>query len=204
MSANGSVTGWIEAVKQGDDSAAAHIWNRYADRLLTLAQKKLDARTRRVADEEDVVASAMESCLRRARDGKHEKLDDREDLWKLLATITINKASKQGTHFTRLKRGGGNVRGDSAFEESGSGIGAKGFDQIVDHEPTPEEAAMLTELCDRLLNSLDDSLRQVAVWKLEGLTHKEIAERLDCVPRTVVRKMEIIRRVLSEEIAGEE
>lgn len=52
----------------------------------------------------------------------------------------------------------------------------------------------MAEECQRLLDSLgDETLRNVALWKMEGYTNDEIAERLGCVTRTVERKLEMIR-----------
>jgi DNA-binding CsgD family transcriptional regulator len=45
----------------------------------------------------------------------------------------------------------------------------------------------------------DDTLRQVAVWRMEGFTRDEIAERLDCSRRTAARKLEAIRVIWSKE-----
>ena len=74
--------------------------------------------------------------------------------------------------------------------------------QVVGDEPTPEFAAQVAEEYQRLLDLLgDESLRQVAVWKMEGLTNDEIAGRLDCSRRTVARKLETIRIIWSWEPA---
>jgi DNA-directed RNA polymerase specialized sigma24 family protein len=55
-------------------------------------------------------------------------------------------------------------------------------------------AALAAEECQRLLNLLpDESLREVAKAKLEGFTNEEIADRLQCAPRTVERKLTKIR-----------
>ena len=45
----------------------------------------------------------------------------------------------------------------------------------------------------------DETLRQVALWRLEGFTSEEIADHLQCSVRSVARKLELIRRTwLSE------
>ena len=67
-------------------------------------------------------------------------------------------------------------------------------------EPTPEFAAQVAEQYQRLLDLLgDDTLRQVAIWKMEGLTTDKVAERLDCSWRTVARKLDTIRIIWSKE-----
>ncbi len=37
------------------------------------------------------------------------------------------------------------------------------------------------------------------VWRLEGNSIEEIAQRLNCVPRTVLRKLDRIRTLWAEE-----
>jgi DNA-directed RNA polymerase specialized sigma24 family protein len=58
----------------------------------------------------------------------------------------------------------------------------------------------VTEQYQNLLESLgDDTLRAVAVWRLEGYTNEEIAARLGCSLRTVANKLELIRMRWEEE-----
>jgi DNA-directed RNA polymerase specialized sigma24 family protein len=45
----------------------------------------------------------------------------------------------------------------------------------------------------------DDTLRQVALLKLEGYENAEIAARLNCALRTVERKLNLIRALWAEE-----
>jgi DNA-directed RNA polymerase specialized sigma24 family protein len=60
--------------------------------------------------------------------------------------------------------------------------------------PSPAEAAVLNESLERRLASLADSeLRQIALWRLEGFTNREISDRLDCTERSVERKLDRIR-----------
>jgi DNA-directed RNA polymerase specialized sigma24 family protein len=54
-----------------------------------------------------------------------------------------------------------------------------------------------------LLDLLNDSeLRQIAVWKMEGYTSDEIAQKLQCVTRTVERKLRLIRKLWEAEFAS--
>ena len=55
--------------------------------------------------------------------------------------------------------------------------------------------------CRRLLDLLDEpELQQIALWKVEGQTNDEIATRLNCVPRTVERKLGRIRALWKDEL----
>ncbi len=193
----GSVTHWIVALKEGDLAAARPLWQRYYRQLIVLARNKLRSSRKRDADEEDVVQVAFQSFFRAVSEGRFPELNDRDGLWRLLVVITAKKALKQLAYEQRLKRGG--------TAQETLGINTVGSDeaalaQFVDAEPTPEFAAQVADECRRLLASLaDESLRHVAVWKMEGYGNDEIAKKLDCSRRTIARKLEAIRIVWSEE-----
>lgn len=179
----------------GDDQAAQRLWDRYFARMVRLAKRKFDAIgiNRRAADEEDIAQGAMISFFRRAADGQFD-LGDREELWKLLVTITIRKAYAEMKKQRAKKRGSGQVRGESIFIKAGQDEGVGGLGQVLGDAPTPELAALTAERCEELLNLLkDDTQRAVAKYKLEGHSNEEIAKLLDCVPRTVERKLNRIR-----------
>ena len=190
-----SVTRWLSQLAEGDELAVQRIWERYYEQLVRLARRKLGDTSRRAADEEDVALSAFHSFCQGAAAGRFPRLDDRHDLWKLLVTITARKASAQMRRAYRQKRGGGTVRGESVFVRRGeSSEWAMGLAQVMGSEPTPEVAAMAAEQYEQLLDTLqDDSLRRVALCKLEGYSNEEIARQLDCAPRTVERKLARIR-----------
>jgi RNA polymerase sigma factor (sigma-70 family) len=200
MSADGSVTRWVTALKDGDQAAAQPLWERYHRQLVALARRKLDASPRRAADEEDVVQSAFHSFFRGVAGGRFPRLDDRDNLWKLLVVITARKALDQLAHEHAKRRGGCAIPGESRIPPGGPVSDEAALEQVVGDEPTPEFAAQVAEEYERLLNLLgDDTLRRIAVWKMEGFTSDEIAERLDCSKRTVTLKLEAIRVIWSKE-----
>jgi DNA-directed RNA polymerase specialized sigma24 family protein len=204
MSSTGSVTHWISLLKAGNHAAAQPLWERYYRRLVGLAYKKLQGLPRRAADEEDVVLSAFDSFCRGAEGGKFPRLVDRDDLWQLLVVITARKACDLVEYEHRQKRGGGKVLGESALAGADSLLELEpGMEQVIGNEPTPEFAAQVAEECQRLLDQLDDpELRSIALWRLEGYTNKQIAEKLSCVPRTVKRKLDRIHYLWEKEHAG--
>jgi len=191
---DGSVTRWIGNLVAGDTagSAAQKLWERYFDRLVHLARDRLRAGPRGPADAEDAALDAFDSFCRGAAAGRFPRLDDRDDLWALLVTITARKASAQVRHERRQKRGGGRIRGEQELGQADPDVG--GLDELVGREPTPELAAMMAEQYLHLLGRLDDAtLRRIAAWKLEGYSNEEIAARLGCGRRTVERKLGVIR-----------
>ncbi|HKD38454.1 MAG TPA: ECF-type sigma factor [Pirellulales bacterium] len=196
------VTLWMRKLGDRDGRAAEVIWNQYFQRLAYFARQKLDKLPARVADEEDVALSAMHSFYRGAAAGRFPQLADRQDLWRILITITARKVWTQMRRQGADKRGAGRVRGESVFQQRDGDDGV-GIEQVLSREPTPELACLVAENCNNMLDSLgDETLRQIALFKLEGYTNEEIAERLECVPRTVERKLERIRDKWSQEPAS--
>ncbi len=193
MSNEDSVSAWIEGLKAGQETAATRLWGHFYSRLVALACRRLRDLPRRAADEEDVVVSSFETFFRRAREGHFPRLHDRNDLWQLLVTITERKAFNHIRDLKRQKRGGGIVRGDSAFLSQKSSADGAGIDQIAGPEPTPEFAAATAEGLYRLLGLLENDLRQIALLKLEGHTNQEIATIIDRSVPTVERRLRLIR-----------
>jgi len=197
--APGSVSHWLQALKNGDQAAAQPLWERYHTKLIDLARQKLPQSMRRQADEEDVVQNAFASFFQGMNGGRFPQLTDRHDLWRLLVVITARRAIDQ----VRRERRGGNhdVTPDAlstiCIVEADDDAA---LEQIVGREPTPELAAQLLEQYERLLRDLKNrTLEHVAVLKLEGFNNSEIADKLGCSRRTVIRKLEVIRTIWSDE-----
>lgn len=187
MSNGGSITVWIERLKSGDRSEAVdELWAVYFRRLVALAQRRLRGR-RDGADAEEVALSAFDSFVRAAEAGRFPRLDTRGDLWQVLFVVTARKAADLLQAEGRLKRGGGRVVRSLAGEESDAVL-------VLSEEPDPAEAAMLAETLQQRLDSLGDStLQQIAVWKLEGYSNQEVADKLGRSEPTVERKLRRIR-----------
>jgi DNA-directed RNA polymerase specialized sigma24 family protein len=197
----GSVTHWLRQLPAGEQAAFHKLWERYVRRLLGLVRKRLHGAPRAAADEEDVVLSAFDSFFRRAQEGRFAKLLDRHDLWQLLVLIAGRKASQLAQQERRQRRGGGRVRHASALVAGDGSAAGPLFADLIGREPEPAVAAQLVENYERLLGELgDDELRTVAVWKLEGYTHEEIATKLGRAPATVERKVRLIRDAWAKEV----
>jgi DNA-directed RNA polymerase specialized sigma24 family protein len=196
MSSDGSVTVWIGALKAGDPAAPQPLWERYFRQLVRLARARFRDAPRRAADEEDVALSAFDSFCRGAAAGRFPQLCDRDNLWPLLVVITARKVIDARNHEARAKRGGGKVRGESAWLDAVDGSDRDGgINLVIGDEPTPAFAAEVAERTQHLLDALGkEELRKVAVRKMEGYSNAEIAAELGCVERTVERKLDLIRK----------
>jgi DNA-directed RNA polymerase specialized sigma24 family protein len=183
---DGTITHLITRLKQGDRDAAQGLWQAYFPRLVALARARLQG-AMGLADEEDVVLSAFDSFYRGVERGRFPDLEDRDDLWRLLFVLTVRKAINLVKHQRRRARGGGRLVSLTALEE-------QRLEEMLSTEPSPELAAEMADECRQLLGRLvDDTLRSVALWKMEGQTNREIAGKLGCVEQTVERKLRSIR-----------
>jgi len=191
----GSVTKILKEFKEGDPSAVEALWQRYFARLVALARRRLQNQRRLIAaDEEDAALSAFKSFHRRARRGDFPKLDDRDDLWVQLVTLTRQKVIDLKRREGAVKRGGGRVVRES--ELAGDAEDATEFAAMIGHDPDPEFTATMTEECRRLLDRLgDDTLRQIALLKMGLSTHQEIADRFGRSLAWVNRKLDLIRSI---------
>jgi DNA-directed RNA polymerase specialized sigma24 family protein len=199
--AEGSVTRWIGDLKAGGEAAAQPLWERYFERLVVLARRKLRAGSRpgAVEDEEDAALSAFDSFCRGAAGGRFPRLTDRDDLWRLLVVLTIRKALDQLKRRRAARRGGGRLVGESALVGGDSAGGEAALDRLVGPDPTPEFAALVAEQYRSLREALgDEPLRQVLDLRLEGYDREEIAARMGCAVRTVTRKLDVIRQIWLE------
>jgi len=191
MSSDGSVSRWLPPLQDGDPTAAQKLWEHCFRRLVKLARSKLRGTQRRAADEEDVALSAFDSFCRSAEQGRFPQLSDRDSLWRLLVTITARKAAHQIRDEARIKRGGTAKTTDAEADWAG----------LLSREPSPEFAAEVAEDCRRLLARLgDQELEKVALLRMEGYTVEEVAERLGCAPRSVKRKLALIRTIWEKEM----
>ena len=202
MSLDDSITVWIDGLRDGNEESAQRLWERYFARLVFLANARLPQGYRRDFDEEDVALSAFHSLCAGVQAGKFPRLDDRDNLWSLLVVITARKAMRQMRHATRQKRGGGGVKGESAFGNARDE--QLGFDEIVGREPTAEFAVEVAEESERLLAMLpDEEMKKLAVLKMEGFNNREAAEELDCGLRTVQRRLGIIKQLWATELPAD-
>lgn len=180
------ITVWLEQVKEGDEQSFERLWSHYFGNLVRLARKNVADSPARLADEDDIVQSALASFYFRAQEGRYPDLHDRNGLWKLLISITLTKARA-------LSRKEGRRREILEREFSGQNF-AQG-------EPTPEFAAEMADQFEELMGRLtSDLLRKIAVAKLEGCTNQEVADRVGKSVPTVERKLRLIRDVWASEV----
>ena len=197
MGESENVTHWIDLIKLGDSNAANRLWKVYFDRLVRAVRNRLNGQNRAVSDEEDIALSVFDSFYDAAQNGRFPDLADRDDLWRLLLTMSARKVIDKRRHDHR-KRRGGDVAIHSLDEK---GQNDQNIIKAIGDEPSPEMVIMMQESVEKLFSHLGvGQLRELAGAKLEGYSNAEIASRMGCSERTIERRLHLIREKLQQEL----
>lgn len=177
----------IADLKNGDEDAAAEIWERFFHRVTALADRKLNAATKRRRDEEDVALSAIDALCTGAREGRFRQLENRDDLWQILCMITSRKAALEWRRHSRNQE-----IGESVVAKPSDDL-PPGMDALIEGKPDDRYLDSLTSTSRDLLEGLDEHLRKVAMLKLQGYRHDEVAEKIGRSVKAVERYLQTIR-----------
>ena len=179
----GSVTGWITLLRTGDEEAAARLWGLFMHRLHALLRTRIRGTS---YDEQDVALSAFHVLCRGLAQGRYPELSNRDQLWRVLATIAIRKSRDHFESETCQKRGG------LPSAPAGTSVLA----DVASKEGGPEFEALMADECRRLLDLLQNPrLEQLVLWKLDGYTHEEIATKLGLTRWSVGRMLKCVREI---------
>jgi RNA polymerase sigma-70 factor, ECF subfamily len=164
-------------------------FEQFTRRLIGLARRHLDVRLQHKIDPEDVVQSAYKSFyLRYGEEDFGAKGTD--DLWKLLALITVRKCADRVRYHTADRRDLSREAGAAAAG------GSEPWRDVLGREPTPEHAAVLAETVEQLLREIDADERPIVEMSLQGYSTREVSEQLGRAERSVRRLRERVRKQL--------
>lgn len=170
----------LAAWQAGDERAAQVLVRRYMSRLTALARARLSRKLARRLDSEDIVMSAWRSFFAAAGRDQIAVPDD-DNLWPLLVTMTLRKLARQAARQNAAKR---SVQAEVTFDESES------WPEVVSRDPSPEEAAMVTDEIESLMAALSATDRDILTRRLQGEEHTAIAAAAGCSERTVRRALQ--------------
>ena len=190
ISPEGSFTQMLSRLKTGDENAVKAVWDRFFEPLQRLAGDRVNARDRKVRDEEDLALSAINAFQECVRNGRYTSIENRNDVWHLLVTIVERKAIDHVRRERAQKRGAGNVRGDSF---------SKGLNYYADVRLDHEQSVDFLEHLNTSLRRLNDpELVEVVFRKIEGYSNLEIATRIGKSMSSVERKLRLARQIWTE------
>ncbi len=182
----------VARLEQGDEDAAEEVYQRYANGLIRMAHSHLDQRMRQKFDAEDVLQSVFRSFFQRQVSNPFQ-LEDWDSLWNLLIRITLNKCGRRIEFYRAAKRSVQQETNEQPLDpESRDAL------LCLTREPTPDEAAMLSDTIDKITGPLSDLERQVFEQTLQGYTATEIGEQVNRSSRHVRRILDQLRSRLRD------
>jgi RNA polymerase sigma-70 factor, ECF subfamily len=177
--------------RAGDPEAARLLFDRYVDRLVALARRRLSQALAARVDPEDIVSSVFRTFFGRLKEGRFQ-LDEQDDLCKLLVRITVHKTLRQVAFHKAAKR-------DPSQEAGQQDAGQERLLALLDREPGPEETVAFLDQLEHFLAKLRPQERQILELRVQGYDNDEIAKQLGISDRSVRRVFERIRGQAEEE-----
>ena len=182
--------GFLQRIQSGDDSAARELLQRYEPEVRLVVRRQLPRLLRSRFDSLDFLQSVWGSFFRRMRDAPTD-FEDSRHLVAFLARAAKNKVIDEYRRAASLKQ-------DMHREEPLWGDGRRPK-EVADPIDSPSELAQAHEVLGRLRDLLPEERRSILELKAEGLSSREIGERLGISERTVQRVLEELRRRMESE-----
>lgn len=176
----------VEALPSGDGAQALLakvVW--FYPRIVEFARRWFANRPRPAFDEEDVAQVVFTELWRLARLGRLAEVSTLDALWRFIRGAARQELYDRRRYDLRLKRAGTSL-----------------CRSVDPHElrdvAAPQDSGAL-ELAIRIewewleARLPDERLREIAKMRIEGHTTKEIADTLRVTPRTIERRLALIR-----------
>jgi RNA polymerase sigma-70 factor (ECF subfamily) len=183
-----------DRLRSGDPEAARLIFQRFARRLLGLARRRLNKTVRQKLDPEDVIQSVFRTFFFHQGEATWQ-FETWDSLWSMLAVITLRKCGHRIQHYQAARR---DVQREVALGTGPAPEEPTGDWSAVARDPTPEEAAILTETVQQLMQALSPQERHILERSLRGLSNNQISADLGCTRRTVERALQRVRTILEQ------
>lgn len=182
------ITGLLTRIQSGEEEAARELLTRYEAEVRLVVRRQLPRLLRSRFDSLDFLQSVWGSFFRRVRSGGGVgEFEDRRHLVAFLARAAKNKVIDEYRRAASRKQ-------DMHREEplwSGEDARPRELEAAMD---SPSELAQAREEFGRLRDLLPEDRRTILELKAEGLSSRDIGERLGMSERTVQRVIEDLRR----------
>jgi len=179
------ISGFLARIQSGDEAAARELLTRYEAEVRLVVRRQLPRLLRSRFDSLDFLQSVWGSFFRRVRSGPAE-FEDSRHLVAFLARAAKNKVIDEYRRAASRKQ-------DMHREEPLWTEGTRPKEVAADID-TPSEVAQAHEAFVRLRELLPVERRTILELKAEGLSSRDIGERLGISERTVQRVLEDLRR----------
>ena len=178
----------LQLYQLGQSDAATAIFDRYVARLIALARSRIGPKLKRRVDAEDIVQSAYRSFFVHARDAEYQ-LANSGDLWRLLASITLNKLHRQIERQTAAKR---SIDREEPADRSVANTEAP--------EPSAAEVVAIVEELQLVINTLVPDEQLILTSILQGQSIAEISGSIGKSERTARRLLAEVKRKIEQRL----
>lgn len=182
----------MERLHRGDRQAASAVVARFADRLTAVASRYLHPRLRPKLDPEDVAQAAFQNFFEQCTRGEL-RLEGWDDLWALMVVIAQRRCAWEGRYHLAARR---DVRRESDRHPDSDELSFA--ESFAATEPAPDNAAILAETFENLLNRLSTDDQEVVMHALHGCTVPEISRLTGRTSRTVYRVLHRLKEMLHD------
>lgn len=179
----------LSSWQTNETAAIDRIYREMFPGLCAFARRTLGPVPGAQVDSEDVVQSALGSLCRYMRSLSGPMNKTRNDIWKLLFRIVERKARRRRTRQTR-GLGGGKLRTITDLEDPQKPFQ---FEELLGSVTPREFDVTLSEV----LENLTPLEARIVMLALEDYTREEIGQQLGFSKRSILRKMDIIRKKLA-------
>ncbi len=186
----GQLADFLKRIQEGDESAARELLQRFEPEVRLVVRRQLPRLLRSRFDSLDFLQSVWGSFFRRMRDTPTD-FEDSRHLVAFLARAAKNKVIDEYRRAASLKN-------DMHREEPLWGDGRRPK-EVADPIDSPSEVAQAHEALDRMNALLPRERRTILELKAQGLSSRDIGDRLGISERTVQRVLEDLRRRMESE-----
>jgi len=176
----------VSSAQKGDRSALEQLCSVYAERIRRIVRMRVGPELRAQLESMDLVQDALIAAVTGLKDFRHH---DDGDFMRWLAKIAENRIRDRVDHIHAAKR---DIRRHVPFEDrENESASRKPYLSAPVVTTTPSVLLARCEDLDRLEKAMDrlkDDYREVLLLaKIEGLSHEQIAERMERSPAAVAK-----------------
>lgn len=178
----------LALVRQGDESAAAQLVERYQRAVLRSVRSRLGKNMRGALDSMDIVQSVHRSLLIGLRNEKYQFSTPQQ----LVALAVVMVQRKVARHWRKLKHLPSTSLDAKTAEQDTPA------DRLASHDPTASLVVSAEELLQQFLGQLDELDQQLVRLKLAGNSSVDTAKLLDREPAFIRMRWTRLRRTLRQ------
>lgn len=187
----GGIRELLARVREGDEEAARELLLRYESKVRLVVRRQLPRLLRSRFDSLDFLQSVWGSFFRKVRTGPAD-FEDSRHLVAFLARAAKNKVIDEYRRAASRKQ--------DMHREEPLWVDGGRPKEVPAEIDSPSEVAQAREVLGRLRDLVPEDRRAVVELKAEGLSSKDIGQRLGISERTVQRVLEDLRRRAETEL----